>query len=178
MVEQDKKRQLLLEFPYREIDKLLKQDFVASEFRATQYKAVNSRVPELRESFLKDPPRFRFISEFRSLVYNKEKKIIAEGVWSDSHGKVAMDNDLTVRDAHGVRYPGYFISGDVFILRALPQIKVLIIDTLFGFYAETLRDLQEKGYVVMNPRFQWLVSDPSDKNGYLEIPSPMTRVTI
>lgn len=178
MVEQHKGMDLSTKYPYRQANWLLGQSFIKSELNDTLDKAAqarSSRSSAEYEKVLKNPPRFRFVSKLHSAVYDKHKRVIYEGTWNDPHNKLAIDNGVTFKDSDGIARAGHFLSCDEFVLRGLPQVKILIIDTMWNFGIDSLRDLNKKGYVVMGPGFKWLVQDPSDPKNYLEIPSSLSE---
>jgi len=150
------------------IDALLKRPKVRKEFYDTRRKAALSRTSR-RNEILRKPPRFLFVLDYRAAIYDPSGAgCVYEGSWSDSHSRIA-------RLAKPEGSPGdkYYVSCDVFRLKAARKIKVVILDTLFGISGQDVRKMRELGYEVMGPQYQWLIENGRDE-GYIEVPSSLT----
>ncbi len=154
----------------RRIDELLRQPMIKDELQDTYQKAHQARTSS-RDSV--KPPRFRFVSEFHGVIYDDKNLAIYEGKWDDYHEWIARE--------HEVSEPGdtwncikRYTSAMSWKLRAAQNIKVLEIDTLYGFSYTDLTVMQNAGYTVMDPEHQWVVASAVSDEGYVLVPSALT----
>jgi len=156
-----------------EVDALLNQDIVLDELFETRYKATQSRTSS-REKILKKPPRFRFVSEYNAAVYDPENGVVHEGSWSDLHAWIARDRGIS-KPSDSWNFIKRYFSCDVFCLRAVPGLRVIIMDTLQDFKAKDFATVRRLGYEIMSPEFHWLVDSPYTCGKYIEEPSSLAR---
>ena len=104
-------------------------------------------------------------------VYDRVTEVAYEGEkWSENHPAIAERHKVKT----AFDYRAYF-SADVFALRALPQIRVMVLDTLCHCTLKDLIALKRQGYEVMNAECQWLLEDQTSETGLTTRPSPLTE---
>ncbi len=155
------------------VDQLLQDQHVWGEYMDTRQKYHNVHCSDTRDATLKKPPRFKFLSEWHSTVYDPEHQSTYEGNWSDLHFWIARDHNVarTEDSWNGIQR---YISCLVFVLRAAPQIRVLEIDTLFGFTPKDFAVMGSQGYTIMDPNHNWLAVDFSEHDGFKKMKSTLT----
>lgn len=129
----------------RQVDEILGVIMVRNEF-----KKIFSAAPQVRAGYItKDAgkPALRSILEYRCAVYDFGKRCIYEGEWYETHSAVTRRNMSPPRKIREGINP--FISGDVFCLRALPQIRIIVLDSTAGLWGNDLVAMQNAGYIVM-----------------------------
>jgi len=164
--------QVKLTAKQQRIDQLLNVNRVKDELKDTIDKSNNARASFSFgiNNALKNPPDFNNISEFKIVIYDITTGKTYEGNWSDFHLNVAMKSMVRQNIE-------FYMSCSSFRLKQAPDINILSIDSYrgFEFLKEDLINLQNQGYQVMGPGFNWLVLDPIAPNGYIEVPSALIR---
>lgn len=89
------------------------------------------------------------------------------------HVWIAKDKSVLYSDDSGNVIERYF-SCDVFSLRDLPLVRVLILDAVSGFEKKDLETLYDAGYIVMDYNFDWLILDDSTGK-IVPFPSSISR---
>jgi len=157
----------------RQVDQLLGQYMVRDEFYDTRYKATQSRTSS-RNEILKKPPRFRFVLEYHAAIYDPKGSTVHEGQWSDLHYWIAREHEVAQLE-DSWKYIQRYVSADVFALRAARGTRVMIVDTLYGLKQKDYETMEGKGYTLMSPEHNWLIKNSAGENGFIEVPSAITR---
>lgn len=156
-----------------QVNTLLEQTEIAQELRKTASKARLSRAPEHRDKILKQPPRFKFVSEYHSCVYDPKSETVIEGRWSDTHVEIAQKHGLAVAGDEEKTIRSYW-SGEIFAFRAIPQIRMFELGTLQGFSPKDHAVLESLGYTVMTPTRDWILVDFASNTGFRTVKSPIS----
>lgn len=154
---------------YYQIDTILSDNNVLSEFLNTRLVATLTRLAPLGEDSI-ESPIFQSVLDYCAAIYDFNKQIVHVGKWSDMHFWIA-DTHCVEESSDGSRNQSHYISCNVCILRSLPDLRILILDSLFGFNNTDLEILNKLGYVVMSPSYEWMVIDHSTENGIKMISS-------
>lgn len=164
------------------INELLGNESIKNELLQTRHIATFARRTQLKADLetsgevFKETPDFKFIAEFQTALYDHAKKTVHLDAWNISHSEVARKRDLLTRDewGHQVAETGNYTGADIFVLREAKDIKIMIIDSLFGFSIEELSVIRKLGYSVLGPNWNWLIVEPKEKN-IVSIPSALSK---
>lgn len=110
-------------------------------------------------------PKFRFVSSIFSAVYEGERRIIHTASWDKTHEEVASKAHLGHRD---------LFSGDVFCLRAIPQVKIFTFSNSKKINSNDIQAMNEAGYLVMDDEYRWMIPDSTLPEGIAHLVSPIT----
>ncbi len=169
----DRKAQIALPAEQRLVDSFLGEPFVFSEFETTSIKAQQCRTLAYREESLKKPPRFRFVAEYHSAIYDTRGMVVHEGMWSDMHDELVRENTRgKLPDEPSAT--GSYVSANVFTLRAARQVRVIIVDR-WCISKEELEALKKQGYAIMDSSYDWIVENPNNPGELVRIPSAIRR---
>lgn len=113
-------------------------------------------------------PDLRFVAEFQTALYAPEKKAVYVDSWNTPHSFIVERENLQVKDQSGSRaQKPCYISADMFVLREAIDVKVMMVNTLFGFSAKDLVVIKNLGYSVLSPNWNWLSEGFNDKGDKL-----------
>jgi hypothetical protein len=155
----------------RELDET---DFIASHVRRGGLLKEQLDKNVAKGIIRSSSPEFKNIMEFQSALYAHERKIMYLDDWNVPHSDIAGKNDLLAKDSFGsqILETGNYTSGDILVLRAIPNIKVMRIDSLFGFYLEDLVAVKKLGYSVLSPNLNWLIEG---SRAIVRVPSVISK---
>jgi hypothetical protein len=123
-------------------------------------------------------PQFKNVAGFQSALYARERKVMYVDTWNISHSEIARKNDLQARDGwgHQVSETGCYTGGDIFVFEQAKGLRTVLIDSLFGFFAEDLESIKNLGYLVLSPKRNWLFEEPGEARvkTLTSIPSPIS----
>ena len=156
------RQQQIIERQRQIVDYHLLRNFVFHELANSLIRAGQIRLggPSAAKN-----PLFRFVASISSAVYDFDNLRVYEGEWFKEHGWVAKKARV---------HKSQILSCDIFSLRAIPGVKVLLFHDAKIINSSHLRALYNAGYLPMDEYCQWIVFNPDNSEETSRLHSPIT----
>ena len=144
-----------------EIDSILENQEIHDEL-STIFRTIS--MLRIYHDYEPETPQLEHLSIYKTAVYHLEGQSIHTGDWDAMHFWIAEREGLVSYNEPSTKQ--VYISCEIFGFKISPGITIVRLDTLTGFSIRHLETLQEQGYTVMGPEYEWLtVDNPQEYNG-------------